>query len=463
LRDGVGEQRGGIFEPPDRGDRCKGKRMTAYMLFALLAALSVRCLAWGVSRPDRLYQFPTLFGAAWVFYVVPQAFGAVNFPEKYPDWLRADGALELALLMCIFCVQAGWSGYHWGGNRRRSAAMSTALYSDVRLFATACVLYAIGFYGAYLLASLMGGFVEQFTGGGHYDLEWAGLPVRYVFFAQLIYPALAIAWIAYLARPSWPRACFIILFSLYPLATTIFLGRRAATAFLLGIIFVGLYLVRRWTPPRPVVLAGFLAMAVFVVVAPQYRTITQFGFEADEIRRIDVKTSLEDVISGRDYSEFDALVGIVGVLSQERSFGFGSGFYTATIAQIVPRQLVGENFKNTLFIDVWGDLQATAVRLDLPYGSNPTGVGNAFADFWFVGALLYFFAAAAVRRVWDAAVESGSMGARMWYLVLVPMIPSSVVGSIFVIPGQIIACLIFLFPILWFARNPQRAARFVAP
>lgn len=429
--------------------------MIAYFLFFVLLALSFRCFAWGLLRPDRLYQFPTLFGAAWLFYIIPQASGAVNNPDKYPEWVLGDGGLQLALLMCILCVQAGWSGYH---NRRSANPSSPPLaeaprYSDSRLFTSAAALYAVGLYAAYLLASLAGGFVDQFTGGGHYELEWSGLPVRYVFFAQFIYPALAIAWLAYLRRPTSVRAAFLALFSIYPIATTIFLGRRASTVFLLLIVFLGLFFVRRWAPPRPVMLAGVVLMALFVALAPQYRTVTQYGFDMEQLREVQVKSSLADILSGKAYAEFDALVVTIASYDRDKEFGFGSGFYNATIGQLVPRQLVGEEIKSGLMLDLWGDTwRAGLLSSEIPYGSNPTGVANAFVEFWFFGAAIYYLFAAGVRRLWERAAGNHSLGAQVWYVLIASFIPISVLGSLTVLPGELIAMYVFIAPILWYSR-----------
>jgi hypothetical protein len=229
---------------------------------------------------------------------------------------------------------------------------------------------------------------------------------------------------------------------------------------LLLIIFVGLYLVRRWTPPRIFVLAGFILMAVFVLVAPQYRTITQYGIDMEQLREIQIETSLADVVSGREYAEFDALVAVVASLNRDKSFTLGTGFYNSTIGQLVPRQLVGEEVKDALIIDLWGD-QESATAMDIPYGSNPTGVANAFVEFWFFGVVLYYFGAAAVRRVWEAAMVRGNFGPQVWYLIIAPIIPISVVGSLQVIPGQLLGCYIFIAPMLRFARlAPARGLAF---
>lgn len=426
--------------------------MIAWMLLALLVASSSRCVLWGLMRPERVYQFPTLFGAAWLFYLVPQAIGAISGQDKFPDAVLAEGGLEVALLMSVACVEAAWRGYQDKRWSRPFTAKSwtEAHYSDTRIFVGGVILYAIGMYAAYLLASLAGGFIEQFSGGGHYELEWVGLPVMYVFFANLIYPGMLFVFLALLYKPTFWRALVGILFSLYPLAMTVFLGRRYLTVFILMIVFITLYFVRRWTPPRLAVIAGVVALAGFIVVAPQYRTITQYGFDGEQLKQVQVETSIRDMVRGDEYAEFDGLVLAAAAVNREGTFGLGTSFYNSTIAQLVPRQLVGESFKDSLMLDLWST-PSGSVYADLPYGSNPTGIANAYTEFWFFGALIYYFMAAGMRRLWETALVP-SIGGQLWYVILAPLIPVSVVGSLFVLPGQFLGLYFFIALLLWFAR-----------
>lgn len=434
--------------------------MIAWFLFFVLLALSLRCFGWGLLKPERLYQFPTLYGAAWLFYMIPQALGVLNNPGKFPEGVLLDGGPELALLMCIFSVQAGWSGY-FSKRLHKKVALNKQKYthySDIRILQTGIVLYFIGFYAAYLLASLTGGFIEQFTRGGHYQLEWTGLPVRYVFFAQMIYPGLLFSCLAYLYRPNLIRAGIFFLFSLYPIATSVFLGRRSMTVYLLIIIFFSLFFMRRWTPPRPVVFAGFFAMAIFIVIAPQYRTIMQYGADMEQLREIQIQTEIEEIISGESYAEFDALVVASAAINKEKIFGLGVGFYNAIIAQLVPRQLVGEEFKNALKINLWEE-KVDPVKLyswQIPYGSNPTGVANAFSEFWFFGAFIYFFIAVAIRKLWESALFKGNFSAQIWYVMISLLIPVTVVGSLYIIPGNLLVAYCFVTPMLLYARVSRK-------
>lgn len=430
--------------------------MISWFLLLVFFALSLRCFAWGVKKSERLYQFPTLFGAAWLFYMVPQALGAVNNPDKFPPGVLQDGGLETSLLMCIACVQAGWSGYHskWWFKSGGFGALKPVVFSDQRILGAGVALYAMGFYANYLLASLAGGFVKQFSAGGHYALEWSGLPVAYVFFGQFIYPGLLFVCLALFHRPTVFRGAVFLLFSLYPIATTVFLGRRSMTAYLLLIVFLSLFFIRRWAPPKSIVFAGFLAIALFVVIAPQYRTVTQYGLNLEQLKEIQVENSIDDIISGKSYVEYDALVVSSALMNAEGLYGLGTNFYNATIAQLVPRQLVGQEFKSSLTFNLWGEAASTERRYYwvTPYGSNPTGVANAFAEFWFFGALIYYFGGVVVRHLWQNALCRTNHGAQIWYVMISLLVPISVIGSLYIIPGQLLTLYFFITPMLIYAR-----------
>lgn len=431
--------------------------MIAWVLLFLLLLLSVRCFAWGLRDPEHLYQFPTLFGAAWLLYIVPQALGAVNNPTKFPSGVLEDWGIEMALLMCIACLQAGWYGYFRDekSDHVKLDLNPPAEYSHSKLLQAGVILYVIGIYAAYLLASLTGGFLQQFTGGGHYELEWEGLPVRYVFFSQLIYPALLLVTLALMHAATFTRLTVFFLVSLYPLATTLLLGRRTMTAYLLIIIFMSIFFGRRWSPPRALVFCGFIAMALFVIIAPQYRTIAQHGLDLEKISAIEVSSSFKEIVSGKAYAEFDVLVVQTAAANREGLFGLGTNFYNSIISQLIPRQIVGESFKSSLMIDLWGESLDT-VRLyswEIPYGSAPTGIANAFTEFWFFGAIVFYFAAHAVRKVWDRAMNRSDLGAQVWYVVIALLVPISVIGSLYIIPGQLIIIYCFLTPLLWYSRQ----------
>jgi len=428
--------------------------MLLWLLFSVLVLLSVAMLAWGLAGRERFYQFPTLAGATWLFFMCPQVVGALRNPGKYPNIVLSDHGLETALAMCVLCAACGWLGYLRPSGGRTSEVHD--LTPPQSLFLAGVSLYAVGFFGAYKLAELSGGFIHQFTEGGHYALEWRGLPVLYFGIAQMIYPGLLLALLGALRQPTTVKKFTVALFSVYPIAVSLLLGRRSMTAFLCMIFLLAFFFVRRWTPPRWLFATALLLGGLFVLVAPQYRALSQYGFRNGEISEIQIKASVEEVLSGQSYAEFDALVVTAAAVNRTGILDFGKGFYNSTVAQLVPRQLVGEEFKESLFLAGSDeDIAYKTYRWSIPYGSTPTGPSNAFAEFWFFGAGLYFLLGFFSRWLWDRALAVGTE-AQIWYTVWAMMIPESIYGALVILPGRLFFYLLFLLPVLVWLRTGER-------
>lgn len=435
----------------------------AWLLFSVLVVLALGQLVWGLSKRERHWQFPTLAGACWLFCIVPQAFGAVRNPDKFPPDALADGGLVISLVMCILCVATTWAGWQQGLMRRRNALPSgsagpqmAVLKSETMLFWYGSLVFAVGFWAAWRLASLMGGFRAQFVGGANYEIEWLGAPVKYAFFAVLIYPGFLIAFRAWLPRREGYQTVAIILMALYPLATAVFLGRRSMTAAFVIIIACALYFYRRFTLPPLIMTMLFALAGVGVLVAPQYRTVAS---ATGDVRRaaaeVNVKAALSDVLSGEKYVEFDSLVVTSAFLNRTRQFDYGIGLYNGLVNALVPRQIVGEENKAELLINLHQDdarSSASVYDWEIPYGSNPTGVLDAFRAFWFLGCLMYFGLAWCMARIWSGALK-GSILQQTAYIILLLPAMGTVVGAWTTLPEQLIKAGVLLVPVHWICRD----------
>ncbi len=424
--------------------------MLSWLLLTILALLSCSMLIWGISRKERFYQYPTISGAVWFFYIVPQAIGAIRNPYKFPERVLEDKGLEIALSMCIHCTLAGWFGYI-SGKWERIRLFRSVIIKSSTLFKAGLLLYLISFYAAYKLASLTGGFLMQFTGGGHYSLEWRGLPVRYALIIEMMYPSLFLCLLATLKKPSFIRIIVVLVLFIYPLANIIFLGRRSVALFLTLIILLSFFFAKKYVPSRVVLIIFMIIGTIFAVILPQYRTITQYGIDMESLKEIKIPASIQNVISGNLYQEFDALVVGAALINREKIFGFGTGFYNSTIAQLIPRELIGEELKNRLMVS-FGKFEKvlySVYQWTIPYGSNPTGPLNAFHEFWFFGAIIYYFIGLLSRNIFEYAYRYNNIEAQFWYVIWCSKIPVTILGSLTVIPGHIITYMVFFTPLFW--------------
>jgi hypothetical protein len=135
-------------------------------------------------------------------------------------------------------------------------------------------------------------------------------------------------------------------------------------------------------------------------------------------------------------------------VNQSFDLGWGTGFYNAIIRCWVPRQIVGEDFKRGLLLHQERDYPRYS--WDIPYGSNPTGIANAFAELWFFGAFFYFLLGMGYRRLWYWA-NLGGIRAQIAYIVLAPLALSTVVGNLVLLPSDLLYYVVFLGPVLVFA------------
>lgn len=223
------------------------------------------------------------------------------------------------------------------------------------------------------------------------------------------------------------------------------------TAFLGIILLLSLYFVKRWAPSRFFCAAMLVTFVIFVQVGAAYRTITQYGIDFEELRQIEVRTSFKDVIAGNTYVEFDALVVGLARNNRTKTFQYGTGFYNSTVGQLIPRQLVGEEFKDSLMVSFLEG--PDPYQWDIPYGSNPTGVLNAFNEFWFFGAFLYYVIGVFSRFLWERSLQPGNAKAQVWYVVWISIVIASISGCIIIIPGQMLEYYLFLGPLFWCIRR----------
>ena len=416
-----------------------------YIIFITIAS---GMIIWGMLEKDRVFQYPTIAGTSWLVYFGVEAFGAIQNPHKYPQAALDDGGLIIALVMLCLCSGAGWLGYYHAGKSRRTLRFTEL--SEHRLFWGGVILYGIGFAGAYKLAQLTGGFVQQFTGGGHYNLEWAGASVRYSFFSKLTYPGLLLVLMSTLRRFSWRKLLVCGLFVLYPLAIVVFLGRRSVAGMLAGIILLSLYFTKRIRIPRILCVVAPIAAFIVIYYGPAYRSTSQYGLDYDEIANSVSQVDMDSVLKGQQYASFDVMVVWGAAANRSMAFGYGADFYNNLMSFYVPRQIVGEKIKQSLMIGGFSDKAKAAVARVYDwgphYGSFLTGPYTAFSQFWFFGCLLYYVFGYVFRLLWQAAHERRNLAAQIWYISCMILIPDSIMSSIIVVPAQ----LVYTFAFMWF-------------
>jgi hypothetical protein len=429
------------------------------LLLILLVALSVAMVAWGLLRRERILQYPTLAGATWLLYMVPQALGVLRNPTSVPAMALEDGGLELALGMSVLCALMGWLGYMHPWGRKPAKRFKVAQYSKVRTLQAGLVLLGVGLLGFHKLAGLTGGWAAFFSTEGSYALEWRGLPVAYVFFAGALFPALFLLLVSALAGRNLVGWVGAVAGALPLVASAVFLARRSQSVFLVMVVLLAVLFVRGWAPPRSVAIVGMLVTAVVVVAAGEYRRYSPIGGDWGEIRYLDPKGMVQSVVGGEGYSEFQFAVVQISATNRFKEFGLGRGFYNTLVANWIPRLLVGDAVKESFFIEGpdYGQQTFAAYQWSPGYGSNPTGINNAFCEFWFFGALLYFGLGKGFRYLWDRAFITRDFAAMLFYACLSPLAMTTILGNLSGVPSDLLYVSLFVVPAIVYTRGPKRA------
>ena len=438
--------------------------MTLILLIGLIA-VPLLLIYWGVLGKDRLLQLPTLAGVAILVLVIPQIIGIYRSPETIlPADVIKDNGLLITLLVHILFYGAFAVGYI--NSKSRPQRLTNDLNKPDVLtgfFWFGCLLLAISLFGSWQLSQLCGGgflsFYRQQTGA--YTLDWRGMPVVYVNLARLAYPAIYCLLFATLKRPSLFRWFLMSLALIHPVLTIVLLGRRTAVMLLALSILIPLFFVKRWILPRWSVLVMVFGGAVVYYSFAEYRSQdllkTSLADSAETLSLDSVQTAMNG--NQKYTAEMAGTINVISAVNKTHDFGWGRGIWSATVGLLVPRQFVGQAFKNSLLSD-WNSNKS----LEKVYGGGKeyytavTGPCGAFAEFWYLGVLFFWVIGRVARHIWDRAV-SGSAVSMLLYVGTTPIFVLIIFNDVSQIFGFLAMTLVPMIPLLWWISINSKTIR----
>ncbi|UZD71196.1 hypothetical protein [Brucella sp. JSBI001] len=397
-------------------------------------------------RPERMYQFPFLAGVMTFGFLLPQ------LPALVHDQFLPSGAYAKTMIMGILSLAMLVLGWRMTRHPIRFLRMS---FSERRLIRAAAGLSVFGAVFYFLLSRL--------PGDVSIGMQMTGMPVVYLFFAQLMPYGLGIALLCCVRRPSW-FALAIILFDLvFYFDRILVTGKRAEAIQLLLMILLAFWFYRRMVVPRVIMFVGIFAGTFLMTSMGDYRQITRAasGFVLDDIMQIDYTANFNETLE-RGGLEMRNAVQRIDEIDRRLEFDYGKFHWNRIVFTFVPAQLVGAGIKDSL-------------RLDTPQpsrdynpvtGTTETGLVDAFSSFWYFGALKFFVLAWAMRRLWETAMADEMLGQLVYMMSIVPAMHAISHQTDWVITVWLHMAL-FLIPVLSFCRirnssvnlpMPQRSA-----
>jgi len=402
--------------------------MTEFYLL-LFTIISLALIGWGLVHRERGYQYPFFMGSMFVSFILPQAFVLY----KNPSLISQEG-LQRLFLMSSLCAVMCWAGYQFVPNQKWINNLNVRL-NRTRLVQGGIVLLFIGMVSKYSL-----GLVEHTINQDNYGLT--GTATILWFFGRLLYVSLAI---------------FLMEF----IRDIIFSGRRQpAMAFFL-IIGMSFWFIKKSIPPR-----WFFAAAVAAIIFLIPLFGANRGIVNDTITQNweDVNTSTEkaiEIIGERNSLELKNAAILMDATSKSGKYGYGTGYWDATIFQFFPGQIFGFELKNALQLKLglseWNFLNGYR---RVP-GSTNTGIGDAFAEFDYFGCLIFAIIGYFYKHLWIAANYYKSLFSRILYIGLGSTAMVTITHGTQRFIQELLFQLIFVGVVVLFAKTKTRS--FAAP
>lgn len=373
----------------------------------LLIIICIALLGWGVIRVERIYQYPFFMGIMFVSFILPQVFSLLNKPGPV-----TNEALERLLFMSCLCAVACWVGYKFKPNKRWLSKLNIII-DERKLFRAGVALMVQGLFFNFLLSRTT---IQTSAINGN----WTGPATIFLFFAQVINIAFAIFFLQTLKRPSTISIICTVISSL-PIISIVLVGRRQVTMTLIIIIGLSLYLVRRYIPPRWIVVAGLLSTTFLIPLFGELRGgFWNLVFSGNWQELLYLAQKAFNSQQKGEILELRNAALLIDAVVQTDIYGFGTGWWDAIVFQYVPGQIVGYDLKESLQFKVLDfDLLSTLYGYRLPIGTTITGIGDSFMEFGYWGCLCFLLIGYVFKHLWISSFYMKSTISKLLYMGLV--------------------------------------------
>ncbi len=375
----------------------------------VLVLICLGLLGWGVIRVERIYQYPFFMGSMFVSFILPQAFALIANPKEVtPD------ALERILFVSCLCAAACWIGYEIKPKPKWLLKLNVAI-DERKLFRAGIVLMANGLFFNFLLSRTI---PERAASNGN----WTGPATIYLFFSQTTQVALGIFLLQALKRPNIVNLICTLL-SGWPLLGAVLIGRRQPTMTLLITIGLSLFWIRRFIPPRWLVITGMLSITFLIPV---------LGALRGDFWNLVFSGKWQNILAASEYAFNDQQKGdllelrnaalLMDVVDRTGLYGYGTGWWDNIVFQWVPGQIVGFEFKKSLQFNLWStylNLLKEFYAYKIPIGYTFTGVADSFAEFGYFGFMSFVLIAYIFKHLWISATYYQNTSSRLLYIGLV--------------------------------------------
>jgi hypothetical protein len=387
----------------------------------LLVIICLGLLAWGLIRIERIYQYPFFMGAIFLSFLIPQAFALVNNPGKLDQQ-----SLERVLLISSLCAASCWIGYQAKPNLKWLTIFQVDVDKN-KLSQSAIFLMLVGYFFNFLLRN---DSTSTMVGGG----ALTGASTIYIYFGQVIYIAFSIFLVEILRKPSIQNIIFTLLAGWIPLQSVL-AGRRQPTMTFVIIVGLSFWLIRRYIPPRWLIILAIFLMTILIPAIGAMRGGLWDALFSGQLQTI--LSTTEKAINAQqkgDILELRNAAFLINATIHLNLYGLGAGWWDAIIQILIPGQIFGFGFKQSLQFNLLSNpnnptLANSTLFALYGYSWNPgttaTGIGDSFVEFGYLGCLSFALIGYVFKNLWISAYYQKSLFSSLIYIGL---ISSAMVG-----------------------------------
>lgn len=421
--------------------------MTSLLIFTAFVFTIMLCSLFG--RAGYL-KLPFLYSAVFAGWVLPQLWSIEVQGEFYP------GSLDKLVWMSGFCFLSALMGWNLGVRKKFSGSRNLFRQLDERQAwrATLC-LSAISLTSAAVLSlNSLGG-------------EDEGLPTG-IFtiihtFSNLKFVTLVLSGIFFLRRRSTFATGLLILHVVaYGEVVLLDFRRRGLVEFGFAVL-LSAWCVHRYSMPRTLVMTGLVAASIFTYSVGEFRDIARETGRTptiDEILAIDYAASSPIL----DKSASPELYNAAALIHGSDRHGFlllGTDFWNRFIFRYVPAQFVGADSKMAMMFEEDSSTVLARVGWSVPRGSTWTGIGDAYSNFSYLGALWFAIIGYVVGLFWCRAQHSrGAWDQGFYAAAIIPAVLSiPMYSSYFLDHFSFYVLFILIFGSFWGQRFVKKQPR----
>ncbi|MEB3310428.1 MAG: hypothetical protein VKJ02_09355 [Snowella sp.] len=418
---------------------------------SLLILICMSLLVWGLIRIERIYQYPFFMGAIFVSFLIPQTASLI----ANPGLLNQD-ALARVLLMSCLCAIACWIGYQGKPNQKFINHFNINL-NETKLFQIALILTFLGYFFNYLIDQ---SDIQRSDTNGN----WTGEATIYYFFAQVIYIAFSVFLLRAIRYPSMLNIILASTAGWIPLQTVLG-GRRQPTMTFVIIVGLSFWLVRRYLPPRWLIILTIFLMSLLLLAIGELRGLFWELLFSGKWNAI--LSTIQEQLAIQQTGEILELKNAayyIDAVTALNLYGLGSGWWDSVVFQYVPGQLLGFGLKVSLqFNLITNETLYNLYGYSVHVGTTTTGVGDSFMEFGYLGCLSFALIGYLFKNLWISAYYNKSFCSSILYMGLVSPAMLALTHGIGRFLQEAIFQISIVFLIVLYSKQESKNNRYLTP